>query len=109
LLIYGSYGYTGALITETADEEGLDPTLAGRRAEPVERQATDRGLDHRVFSLDHPSVVESNISEFDVILNCAGPFSATADPLVAACIETGTDYLDITGEIAAFEATAERD
>jgi short subunit dehydrogenase-like uncharacterized protein len=109
LLIYGSYGYTGALITETADEEGLEPTLAGRRAEPVERQATDRGLDHRVFSLDHPTVVESHISEFDAVLNCAGPFSATADPLVAACIETGTDYLDITGEIAAFEATAERD
>ncbi|MGN8219465.1 saccharopine dehydrogenase family protein [Halococcus morrhuae DSM 1307] len=109
LLIYGSYGYTGALITETADEEGLEPTLAGRRAEPVERQATDRGLDHRVFSLDHPTVVESHISEFDAVLNCAGPFSATADPIVAACIETGTDYLDITGEIAAFEATAERD
>jgi short subunit dehydrogenase-like uncharacterized protein len=109
LLIYGSYGYTGALITETADETGLEPTLAGRRAEPVERQATDRGLDHRVFSLDHPAVVERHIGEFDVVLNCAGPFSATADPLVTACIESGTDYLDITGEIAAFEATAERD
>ena len=109
LLIYGSYGYTGALITETADEAGLEPTLAGRRAEPVERQATDRGLDHRVFSLDHPSVVASHIEEFDAVLNCAGPFSATADPLVTACIESGTDYLDITGEIGAFEATAERD
>ena len=109
LLIYGSYGYTGALVTETATEAGLEPTLAGRRAEPVERQATDRGLDHRVFSLDHPTVVESHIGEFDVVLNCAGPFSATADPLVTACIESETDYLDITGEIAAFEATAERD
>ncbi|WP_256685801.1 saccharopine dehydrogenase family protein [Halococcus qingdaonensis] len=109
LLIYGSYGYTGALITETVTEAGLEPTLAGRRAEPVERQATDRGLDHRVFSLDHPTVVESHIGEFDAVLNCAGPFSATADPLVAACIESETDYLDITGEITAFEATAERD
>jgi short subunit dehydrogenase-like uncharacterized protein len=109
LLIYGSYGYTGALITETADENGLEPTLAGRRAEPVERQATDRGLDHRVFSLDHPAVIESHIADFDAVLNCAGPFSATADSLVRACIESGTDYLDITGEIAAFEATAERD
>ncbi len=109
LLIYGSYGYTGALITETTDEEGLEPTLAGRRAEPVERQATDRGLDHRVFSLDHPEVIKRNIEEFDAVLNCAGPFSATVDPLVTACIESDTDYLDITGEIAAFETTAERD
>lgn len=109
LLIYGSYGYTGALVTETADEEGSTPTLAGRRAEPLERQATDRDLDYRVFSLDHPSVVEDALQEFDAVLNCAGPFSATADPLVAACLETETDYLDITGEIDAFEATAARD
>jgi short subunit dehydrogenase-like uncharacterized protein len=109
LLIYGSYGYTGALVTETADEEGLEPTLAGRRAEPLERQATDRGLDHRVFSLDHPAVIENQIAEFDAVLNCAGPFSATAEPLVTACLRSGTDYLDITGEIEAFEAIAERD
>ena len=109
LLIYGSYGYTGALVTERATDAGLTPTLAGRRAEPTERQATDRGLGHRVFSLDHPEVVENHLGEFDAVLNCAGPFSATADPLVAACLRTGTDYLDITGEIAAFEATAERD
>ncbi|HET7322988.1 MAG TPA: saccharopine dehydrogenase NADP-binding domain-containing protein [Halococcus sp.] len=109
LLIYGSYGYTGALVTETADEEGLSPTLAGRRAEPLERQATDRGLDHRVFSLTHPDVLENQIAEFDAVLNCAGPFSATADPLVRACLRSGTDYLDITGEIGAFEAIAELD
>ncbi len=109
LLIYGSYGYTGALVTETATEEGLSPTLAGRRAEPLERQATDRGLDHRVFSLSHPDVIENQIAEFDAVLNCAGPFSATAEPLVTACLRSGTDYLDITGEIGAFEAIAERD
>ena len=109
LLLYGSYGYTGALIVETATEAGLSPTLAGRRAEPVERQATDRGLDHRVFSLDHPAVIEAHLDEFDAVLNCAGPFSATAEPMVEACLRTGTDYLDITGEIDAFEALAERD
>jgi short subunit dehydrogenase-like uncharacterized protein len=109
LLIYGSYGYTGALVTETADEEGLEPTLAGRRAEPLERQATDRGLDHRVFSLSHPDVIEKHVAEFDAVLNCAGPFSATAEPLVTACLRSGTDYLDITGEIDAFETIAERD
>lgn len=109
LLIYGAYGYTGALVTETADEEGLEPTLAGRRAEPLERQATDRGLSHRVFSLSHPDVIETHVAEFDTVLNCAGPFSATAEPLVTACLRSGTDYLDITGEIDAFETIAERD
>jgi short subunit dehydrogenase-like uncharacterized protein len=109
LLIYGSYGYAGALVTETAVDEGLSPVLAGRRAEKVERQATDLGLDHRVFSLEHPEIVEREIGETDVVLNCAGPFSETAEPLVSACLRTGTDYLDIAGRVEVLEWVASRD
>ncbi|HJT57297.1 MAG TPA: hypothetical protein VJ761_12430 [Ktedonobacteraceae bacterium] len=38
------------------------------------------------------------------VLHCAGPFSVTSRPLLDACLRTGTHYLDITGEIAVFEA-----
>ena len=109
LLIYGSYGYTGALIAQTAVEEGLLPVLAGRTAEKVERQATDLGLDHRVFSLEHSEVVERHLGDFDAVLNCAGPFSRTAEPTYSACLRTGTDYLDIAGRIEVLEAIADRD
>jgi short subunit dehydrogenase-like uncharacterized protein len=109
LLVYGSYGYTGALIAEQAVEEDLSPVLAGRNAEKVERQATDLGLDHRVFSLQHPEVVESQVRDFDAVLNCAGPFADTARPIYAACLRTGTDYLDVAGRIEVLEAVADRD
>lgn len=33
-----------------------------------------------------------------LLLNCVGPFRLHGDPVVRACIETGTDYLDISGE-----------
>ncbi|ESP88798.1 saccharopine dehydrogenase family protein [Candidatus Halobonum tyrrellensis] len=109
LLIYGSYGYTGQLVAREAVERGRSPVLGGRRAEPLEAQATTLDLDRRVFSLEHPHVIEERVAEFDAVLNCAGPFSRTADRLVSACIETGTDYLDIAGEIDVLEAVAERD
>ncbi|WP_458185576.1 saccharopine dehydrogenase family protein [Haladaptatus sp. NG-WS-4] len=109
LLVYGSYGYTGALVARTAVDEGLSPVLAGRDAERVEEQAMELGLDHRVFSLEHPNVVERQVEDVSAVLNCAGPFSKTADPLIAACLEAETDYLDVDGEIDALEATAERD
>lgn len=38
-----------------------------------------------------------------LVLNCAGPFSATAEPMMQACIAAKAHYLDITGEIAVFE------
>ena len=109
LLIYGSYGYTGNLLVREAVDRGLSPVLAGRRAEPVERQATNFGLDHRVFSLEHSRVVEREAEAFDAVLNCAGPFSRTADRLISACLEVGTDYLDIAGQISVLEEIAARD
>jgi short subunit dehydrogenase-like uncharacterized protein len=109
LLIYGSYGYAGSLVARNAVDRGLEPTLAGRRAEPLEEQALQLGCDRRAFSLDHPEVVEREVEGFDVVLNCAGPFSTTAEPLYAACLRAGTDYLDLAGKIDVLEAIAERD
>jgi short subunit dehydrogenase-like uncharacterized protein len=109
LLVYGSYGYTGRLVVAEAVERGLDPVIAGRTAEKVERQAVEYGLDHEVFSLSTPEVVTDRLEDVSVVLNCAGPFERTAGPLVDACVETGTDYLDITGELGVFESLAARD
>lgn len=109
LLVYGSYGYTGQLIVEHATETGHNPILAGRRSDPLQRQAADHDLDSRVFALEKSAVVEEDLETVDVVLNCAGPFSRTYEPLVDACIATGTDYLDITGEIEVFEGIAQRD
>jgi short subunit dehydrogenase-like uncharacterized protein len=39
-------------------------------------------------------------------LHCAGPFQYTYLPMSAACLATGTHYLDITGEIEVFEGLA---
>ena len=49
------------------------------------------------------------MKEVDFVVHCAGPFSLTSDQMVNGCLRTGTHYLDITGEIAVFEAMAQRD
>ncbi|ELZ29318.1 hypothetical protein C475_03839 [Halosimplex carlsbadense 2-9-1] len=109
LLVYGAYGYTGSLIAQRAVADGLDPILAGRDAERVEAAATERGCDHRVFSLEHPTVVERRVAGVDAVCNCAGPFEDTAEPLIDACLRAGTDYLDLAGNVDVLEATAARD
>ena len=42
------------------------------------------------------------------VIHCAGPFVYTAQPMVEACLRQRVHYLDITGEIAVFEALAAR-
>ncbi|HEU0053723.1 MAG TPA: saccharopine dehydrogenase NADP-binding domain-containing protein [Longimicrobium sp.] len=105
-LLYGSYGYTGRLIATRALELGLRPLLAGRDAEKVRAHAADLGLDHHAFALDDAAALDAALRETPVVLHAAGPFSRTAKPMAQACLRTGTHYLDITGEMAVFEAMA---
>jgi short subunit dehydrogenase-like uncharacterized protein len=109
LLVYGAYGYTGRLVVEHAVETGLTPVIAGRRAGPLEDLAVEHDLESRAFTLDHGEVVRDRLADVDAVLNCAGPFRDTADPLVDACLDADAHYLDVSGEIRAFEALAEYD
>ena len=108
-LLYGSYGYTGRLIVERARALGLVPLLAGRDAAQLQAQAAETGFPSRAFPLDDTAALEAALRETRVVLHAAGPFGHTARPMVEACLRTGTHYLDITGEIAVFEAAAARD
>lgn len=107
LLIYGAYGYTGELISRAAVDRGLDPVLAGRDPDRLHALAADLDCRSRAFGLDDD--LAAQLSGVDVLLNCAGPFEATAEPFVEACLARGVDYLDITGELPVFERLARRD
>jgi short subunit dehydrogenase-like uncharacterized protein len=102
-LIYGASGYTGQLIVENAVSKGLKPVIAGRNESKIKPIAEHYGLEYVVFDLRDPKIIEARLEKFPLVLHCAGPFSKTAKPMVEACINTQTHYLDITGEIEVFE------
>ncbi|MDR5798641.1 saccharopine dehydrogenase NADP-binding domain-containing protein [Caballeronia sp. LZ001] len=102
-MIYGANGYTGELIAREAARRRLNPVLAGRRRESVETLGRTLELEVRAFDLDDVVALTEQIQGHALVLNCAGPFSATAAPMMEACLRAGAHYLDITGEIAVFE------
>ncbi len=102
-MIYGVNGYTGRLCAEEALRRGLRPVVAGRSAERVARVAGELGLPHRVFDVVDVKAATAGLEGMTAVLNCAGPFSATARPMLDACVAAGTHYLDVTGEIGVFE------
>lgn len=102
-LLYGANGYTAGLIIQFANEYGLTPVLAGRNKEKVTKLAEQHSLEARIFDLSDTSTIAKQLSDFQVVLHCAGPFKFTAKPMMKACLETGVHYLDITGEIEVFE------
>ena len=109
LLIYGSYGYTGALVVAEALARGLRPVLAGRDAAQVRAQAEAHGLEARPFALDDAAAVDAALQGVRVVLHCAGPFSRTWRPMVDGCLRARAHYLDVTGELLVFESVAAQD
>jgi short subunit dehydrogenase-like uncharacterized protein len=105
-ILYGATGYTGRLIADEAVRRGLQPILAGRNRQTVEELAHRLSLRYRIFRLADVSVLRQSIRGAKLVLNCAGPFSATARPLMLACLSERVHYLDITGEIDVIEAAA---
>lgn len=101
-LIYGANGYTGQLIAREALLRGLKPILAGRSAGGVATIAGETGFDSLIFDLEDTVAVNRALQEVSVVLHCAGPFSATSQPMIEACLKSGCHYLDITGEISVF-------
>jgi short subunit dehydrogenase-like uncharacterized protein len=108
-MIYGANGYTGELTAREAARRGLHPVLAGRSRDKVERLARELDCPSRVFDLQSPDQVAREIKDMAVVAHCAGPFSATARPMMDACLKACAHYCDITGELEVIEAGAERD
>jgi len=108
-MIYGAYGYSGELTARAAKARGFSPILAGRDAEKLKPLADELGLSYRAFGLDSVDAIASQLEDVAAVTHCAGPFSATAKPMMLACIEARCHYADITGEIDVFELAHELD
>jgi short subunit dehydrogenase-like uncharacterized protein len=99
LIIYGATGYTGRMVARQAKVAGLDFTVAGRDAGRLAALAEELDVPYLAFGLDEVDVVRQRLNGVAIVLNCAGPFAKTAEPLMWACIASGVHYLDITAEI----------
>lgn len=102
LMIYGAAGYTGRMATDHARAAGLDIVLAGRDEASLARLAAEIGLAYRVFPVNAGPAADEALSDVAVLLNCAGPFLRTAEPLMRACIRNGVHYLDIAAELDSY-------
>lgn len=102
IILIGAYGYTGRIICELLENESYKFTAAGRDSEKLKQLQTEfhsiektRALDIR----DHEQI-KSLVNEFDIILNCAGPFTEESADLVNEIANSKSKiYFDISGEI----------
>ena len=122
--IFGATGFTGTLITKYLIQRlsnyqhdsilnGRRFCIAGRNESRLNNlvtehniKMTEKGLKQCVIDVAVVEKIEKGSAKLldmtrntRVLLNVAGPFIACGGlEIVESCVETGTDYLDITGE-----------
>ena len=108
VLLYGATGFSGRLIAAEGAARGMSKkkargdcrmTLAARDGHRLCRVAEQNDMDFRVFGLDDRHKVRKQLDGIDVVINAAGPFAFTAEPLAKAALEARCHYVDINGEI----------
>jgi short subunit dehydrogenase-like uncharacterized protein len=100
IAVYGATGYTGKLVARELARRDLDFVLSGRSAGKLRALAADLGGDVavRAASLDDRDALRHVLGDCAAVINCAGPFMRYGEPVVRAAVETGTHYVDTTGE-----------
>jgi short subunit dehydrogenase-like uncharacterized protein len=109
LVLFGGTGFTGGLTAEYLAEHApsdLKWALAGRNREKLEAlrdRLVARSADVGELELLHADVTDPEslrrvAEQARVIVTTVGPYVLYGEPLVAACAEAGTDYVDLTGE-----------
>ncbi|MGE3801026.1 MAG: trans-acting enoyl reductase family protein [Candidatus Kapaibacterium sp.] len=108
-MLYGAYGFTGKLITSEASRRGYRPILAGRDRERLLALSNEHMLSAKSFSLSDQQSIEKALEEVDLVVQAAGPYAEIGEAMVNACLRTGTNYVDISGELGHFQRVYLRD
>jgi short subunit dehydrogenase-like uncharacterized protein len=109
IVVFGATGFTGALTAEYLARNapaGTRWALAGRNASKLEQvrgrlaaidpACADLPLLHA--DADDASSLRVVAEATKVVITTVGPYIRYGEPLVAACADAGTDYVDLTGE-----------
>ncbi|HEY8358898.1 MAG TPA: saccharopine dehydrogenase NADP-binding domain-containing protein [Ramlibacter sp.] len=97
-MIYGASGYMGKLFARELVRSAVRPVLAGR-GPAVERLAQDLGCRSVIFGIENRADIAERLKGVSILVNLAAPFADTQNPLVSACVASGTHYIDIAGEV----------
>ncbi|WP_371778097.1 saccharopine dehydrogenase NADP-binding domain-containing protein [Streptosporangium subroseum] len=102
--VIGATGYTGRFTVMELIRRGLTPIAIARDAEALSAaDFTSLGAVSRHATVDDAESLDRSIHGAQVVINCAGPFAATAHAVVAAAIRAKAHYIDVCAEQAVVE------
>jgi short subunit dehydrogenase-like uncharacterized protein len=101
--ILGGTGRSGRAVAAALRGRDLRPVLVGRDAARLAAAAQgDRTV---VAGSVEATAAEIRRQRPAAVVNTVGPFTRTAPPIIRACLDGGSDYLDLANDLSAVGAT----
>jgi short subunit dehydrogenase-like uncharacterized protein len=117
LIVYGATGFTGRLVAEYLVQQygvGGDTkwAMAGRSQAKLESVRDEIGAPSEtplvVADASDPASLAEMVSRTRCVLTTVGPYTLYGNDVLAACVEAGIDYLDLSGEVLWMHETIDR-
>jgi short subunit dehydrogenase-like uncharacterized protein len=109
IAVYGATGFTGKLVAMELRRREADFVISGRSGEKLEALSKELGgVPTVAASVDDAPGLRSLLEPCAALIACAGPFTLHGEPVLAAAVETGTHYVDTTGEQAFMKMAFDR-
>jgi len=109
LLVFGATSFVGQILTQYLyDAHGVGGdvswAIAGRSQLKLETLKSQLGsgaanLPLLVADATDDPTLQALCMRTRVIISTVGPYALYGEPLIKACVETGTDYCDLAGEV----------
>lgn len=109
LVVFGATSFVGQILSHylmTTFGVGGDVrwAIAGRSEGKLVNLKTDLGQDATNLPIvladaSDEAALRDLCEQTRVVISTVGPYALYGEPLVKACVETGTDYCDLTGEV----------
>lgn len=105
VVVFGATSFVGQILCRyLVERHGTDDALrwaiAGRNADKLEQVASDTGADvpRIVADAADADALAAMVGSTKLVISTVGPYALYGSKLVAAVVESGADYVDLTGE-----------
>lgn len=107
IIIFGATSFVGDILTgymqKTLGANGdVKWAIAGRSESKLKALKEKHGahdIAHVIADASNEQQLKDMVNQARVIVSTVGPYALYGEPLVKVCVETGTDYCDLTGEV----------
>lgn len=101
IAVVGAYGFTGKLICEELQRRGIAFLVSGRNEHFLQEVFNRFSCAEKMIVADvkEKKGIDEILSNSDLIINCAGPYTEEGEVFINEIVVKGKHYLDLSGEL----------